>query len=137
MTDETITQAQALARVEQLIRDTAAALAPAPQLELIPHGTGTDICLNPNEPAGKVNVNRAYWLHDVPRSENLSISRQVKAYWEAQGHVITGTGTGKSPNLSGESRPDRYILGLSWSEGDKLFLEATSTCVWPEGIAPK
>lgn len=59
-----------------------------------------------------MTINRKYWLRDIPKSENLSISRQVKAYWEAQGHRIVAMGTGNSP------------------------LASTSTCVWPEGTPP-
>ncbi|MGW4468237.1 hypothetical protein ACWENQ_01050 [Nonomuraea sp. NPDC004354] len=136
MNDQTITQEQADARVNQLIRETAAVLTPKPRLELIPYGTGPDGCLTPGEPEGKVTINRAYWLRDIPKSENMNISRQVKAYWEAQGHRIVATGTGNSPNLNAESSPDHYILSLSWAEGDNLFLESTSTCVWPDGRAP-
>lgn len=136
MNDLTITQEQADARVNRLIRDTAAALTPTPRLELIPYGTGPDGCLTPGEPEEKVTINRKYSLRDIPKSENLNISRQVKAYWEAQGHRIVAVGTGNSPNLNAESSPDHYILSLSWAEGDNLFLASTSTCVWPEGKPP-
>ncbi|MFI7443506.1 hypothetical protein [Nonomuraea indica] len=83
-----------------------------------------------------MTINRKYWLRDIPKSENLSISRQVKAYWETQGHRIVAMGTGNSPNLNAESNFDHYILSLSWAEGDNLFLASTSTCVWPEGTPP-
>ncbi|GAA0950899.1 hypothetical protein [Nonomuraea longicatena] len=89
MTDTTLTQAQADARVQQLIRDTAGALTPKPRLELIPDGSGADRCLGEDASEGMVHINRAYWLRDVPVSENLNLSRQVKAYRQAQGHRIT------------------------------------------------
>lgn len=136
MNDQTITQEQADARVNQLIRDTAAALTPKPRLEPIPYGTGAEGCLTPGEPEEKVTINRKYWLRDIPKSENLNISRQVRAYWEAQGHRIVALGAENSPNLNAESNPDHYILSLSWAEGDNLFLASTSTCVWPQGRPP-
>ncbi|WP_214321456.1 hypothetical protein [Nonomuraea sediminis] len=134
--DHTITQDQATARVEQLIKDTAAALRPEPRLELIPHGTGPEECTHDSEPPGKVTINRAYWLREIPKSENMNISRQVRAYWQAQGHRIVASGKPDNPDLSGESQPDGFILALTWAEGDDLFLAATSTCVWPDGTAP-
>lgn len=136
MNDPTITQDQALDRVEQLIRDTATALKPRPRLELIPHGTGADDCLHPDEPKGKVTVNRAYWLRDIPESENMNISKQVRAYWQEFGHRIVAAGGTGNPDLSGESKPDGFTLALTWAAGDNLYLAATSPCVWPEGSAP-
>ncbi|MEV2265612.1 hypothetical protein [Nonomuraea africana] len=136
MYDKTITQEQADARVNQLIRDTAAALTPRPRLELIPYGTGADNCLAADAPEGMVSINRAYWLRDIPKSENLNISRQVKAHWQAQGHRIVAVGTGNNPDLNAESNPDHFILGLSWAKGDNLYLASTSTCVWPDGTPP-
>lgn len=38
--------------------------------------------------------------------------------------------------MSAESRPDGYLLALTWAEGDKLYPGATSTCVWPDGTPP-
>ncbi|MFI6536081.1 hypothetical protein ACIBHY_26780 [Nonomuraea sp. NPDC050547] len=133
MSSPTISQDQATTRVEQLIRDTAAALTPTPRLELIPHDA--DECVHENEPPGKISVSRAYWLRGIPKSANMDIARQVRAYWEAQGHRIVSTGglDVGHPSIGGESRPDGFILALTWVAGDNLYLASTSTCVWPNG----
>ncbi|WP_327090017.1 hypothetical protein OIE66_05200 [Nonomuraea sp. NBC_01738] len=138
MNQPTITQAQADARVTQLIRDTAAALTPPPRLELVPHGTGANDCLHDGEPEGKVVINRAYWLRDIPKSQSMNIGRQVKSYWEAQEHRIVSAGGWQvgHPNIGGVSQPDGYLLALVWTEGDNLYLEATSPCLWPDGTPP-
>jgi hypothetical protein len=132
----TITQAQALARVERLIRDTAAAITPAPRLELIPSSVPPSMCLHDDESQEQVVISRSYWLRDIPQSDNMSISRQVRAYWEKQGHVIVAAGNANNPDLSGSSRPDHFNLALTWAEGDHLYLGAASTCVWPDGTPP-
>jgi hypothetical protein len=136
MSEPTITQAEAYARVEQLIRDTASALTPKPRLELIPYGTAPAMCLDQGADERMVRVNRSYWLREIPASENMDISRQVRAHWEGHGHHITASGRGDNPDLSGQSQPDGFLLALSWAEGDRIYLGATSTCVWPEGTPP-
>ncbi|GII27054.1 hypothetical protein [Planotetraspora mira] len=134
---QTITQAQALTRVEQLLTSTASVLDPGPRLELNTIFPTTSSCLDPGpaESSKQVVVSRAYWLRDVPASANMAIARQVMDHWKQQRHIITGTGgleTGH-PHIAGESRPDGFILALGWAEGDRLYLAATSPCVWPDG----
>ncbi|GAA2647619.1 hypothetical protein GCM10010412_011290 [Nonomuraea recticatena] len=131
----TITQSHALSRVEQLIRETAAALQPQPRLELLPSSVAPNTCLAKEGSEKQVVIHRAYWLRDVPQSANMSIAHQVRARWVEQGHVITAIGgfQAGAPTIHGESMPDGYLLGLIWAEGDDLYLAATSPCVWPDG----
>ncbi|MGW4468246.1 hypothetical protein ACWENQ_01095 [Nonomuraea sp. NPDC004354] len=135
MNQPTITQAQAISRVDQLVHETAAALVPKPRLELMPFTVPPSRCLHDGDSQDKVVINRAYWLRDVPKTKNMEIARQVRAYWEAQGHRIVSTGGWEvgQPSIGGESRPDGFILALVWAAGDDLYLASTSTCVWPDG----
>ncbi|WP_143590831.1 hypothetical protein [Thermoactinospora rubra] len=130
--ESTITQSEAIARVDQLIHETANTLTPKPRLELIPSSTTPGSCLDSGKPQGQVVINRKYWLRGIPKDETMSIAHQVRAYWKKQGHRIVGSGGPKNPDLSGESHPDGFILALSWTEGDNLYLAATSPCVWPD-----
>ncbi|MFD1935875.1 hypothetical protein ACFSKW_30830 [Nonomuraea mangrovi] len=138
MNQPTMTQAQALDRVEQLIRETAAALTPQPRLELLPSSVAPHTCLDQGKSENQLVIYRAYWLRDLPRADNMNIARQVQAYWEKRGHVITATGGfhDGAPTVHGESRPDGFLLALVWAEGDDLYLASTSTCVWPNGSPP-
>ncbi|MET9341428.1 hypothetical protein [Nonomuraea sp. NPDC003804] len=130
--EPTLTQARAVARVDQLIHDTASVLVPRPRLELIEHSMPPAMCLHEGGSAEQVVINRAYWLRGVPARENMNISRQVRAHWQAQGHRITASGGPGNPTLSGESSPDHFLLALVWAKGDHLYLASTSPCVWPD-----
>ncbi|GAA3155040.1 hypothetical protein [Nonomuraea roseoviolacea] len=129
----TATSAQALARVEQLIHETADILTPKPRLESVPSFEVPSTCWDEDKSQDQIIVSRAYWLRDVPKSENMSISQQVRAHWEAAGHRIVASGRAGNPDLSGESQPDGFTLTLTWAEGDNLYLGAASPCVWPDG----
>jgi hypothetical protein len=134
---QTITQTQALTRVEQLLTSTASALDPEPRLESNAIFPTSSRCLDPGlaESSKQVVASRAYWLRDIPAKQHIAIAHQVRDHWIQQGHVITGTGGVEAghPNISGETRPDGFILALGWAEGDHLYLAATSPCVWPDG----
>lgn len=131
--DGELTQSRATARVERLIRDTAAALTPQPQLEIIPVSVTPTACLDKSESLQKIVVGRSYWLRGVGRAQHMVVSRQVAEHWKEQGfQVIAKNGRPDNPDLSGVTEPDKFILALTWASGDHIYLAATSPCVWPE-----
>ncbi|MBA2893757.1 hypothetical protein [Nonomuraea soli] len=126
MTQPAINRAQALTRVEELIHDTTRALTPRPRLEALPSFNAPTGCLDDDE--HRVVISRAYWLRDVPATENMAVSRQIRAHWESRGHRITASG---GPGLNAETRTDGFLLALVWSEGDALYLGVSSPCITP------
>lgn len=134
-TQETVTHVQALERVERLIRQTAAALTPPAELELIPYSTPPNPCAwSEDGIPERFSINRKYWLRGLPGGGIVAAARQVHDHWEAQGHAITSTGgfeTGH-PSITGTSNPDGFVLALAWAEGDNLYLAATSPCLPPQ-----
>ncbi|NUT42700.1 MAG: hypothetical protein HOV86_22210 [Thermoactinospora sp.] len=124
-----MTQEEAVTRVEQLVRSTAAVLRPRPRLELLPYSVTPNPCDYDDGEPSRFTVNRAYWLRDLPRESSADISRQIRAHWESSGHTITAQGSADKPSLFGVSHPDNYTLALVWAEGDALYLAATSPCL--------
>ncbi|MBA2893566.1 hypothetical protein [Nonomuraea soli] len=124
------TQAEAVNRVEELIRKTADTLRPPPKLELIPYTVTPNPCaFSADGVPERYTVNRAYWLRGVPTDQLKRVADQVKAHWLAEGHVITASGRAGHPDLAGVSHPDNYTLALVWAEGGSLYLAATSPCL--------
>ncbi|MFJ2029631.1 hypothetical protein [Streptosporangium sp. NPDC087985] len=133
----TMTEAQALARVEQLIKETAAVIRPKPRLDLYRPSLNPNSCLDPTDGGSedRVVMNRSYYLRDIPQDQVAEVARQVKQYWEQQGHYIEGIST-NGLNISGRSRPDDFLLSLAPTDaGDDVVLNlaSTSPCVWPNG----
>ncbi|WP_248961816.1 hypothetical protein [Sphaerisporangium perillae] len=130
----TLTQDEAVARIEQLIHDTANALTPMPRLDLYRPSLNVGSCLDPTDGGSedRVVISRTYFLRDIPKDKITNVAKQVKAYWEQQGHLIQGvseTGT----VISGRSRPDDFLLSVDHSDNDVLALGATSPCIWLNG----
>ncbi|WP_062435514.1 hypothetical protein [Herbidospora daliensis] len=131
--DDELRELRATDRVERLVRDTAGALTPRPQLELIPVSVTPTACLDKSQSLQKIVVSRAYWLRGVGRNQHMVVSRQVADYWKDQGfQVIAKNAQPDNPDLSGVTEPDKFILALTWGSGDHIYLAATSPCVWPE-----
>ncbi|MBN6053728.1 hypothetical protein JYK22_17445, partial [Nonomuraea sp. RK-328] len=99
--------------------------------------TAPSVCLDDDKSQDQVVVSRAYWLRDVPRSDNMAISQQVRTYWEDHGHRVTSVGGAGNPGVTGETSPDGFLMTLTWAEGDNLYLGAASPCVWPDGHPSK
>lgn len=135
MNESTMTQAQALSRVEQLIKETANVITPKPRLDLDRPSLNVNGCLDPTDGGSedRVVISRSYYLRDVPRDQVEEVAKQVKQYWEEQGHYIVGVSI-NGLDISGRSKPDDFLLSLApTGNNDVLNLGVTSPCVWPNG----
>ncbi|MFG2073243.1 hypothetical protein [Nonomuraea maritima] len=130
----TITKAQALARIEQLIDGTVSVIQPEPELELHEPSLNDNRCLDPADGGSedRIVVNRSYYLRGLPKDGLKEVVAQVKAYWEREGHHISAE-AGNGLQLYGRTRPDDFLVTIGWTAGDVLSLGATSTCLWPGG----
>ncbi|MBO3746835.1 hypothetical protein J5X84_12220 [Streptosporangiaceae bacterium NEAU-GS5] len=130
----TITKAQALERIQELIDGAAAAVVPKPKLELYKPSLRDATCDQPTDGGSKdrIVVHREYYLNGIPKDQLKDASRKIKTYWEQQGHYIDGVAP-DGIGIYARSRPEDFYLALSWSEGDVLLLGSTSTCIWPNG----
>ncbi|MEV4580636.1 hypothetical protein AB0K16_46155 [Nonomuraea jabiensis] len=130
----TITKAQALARIEQLINGTVSVIRPKPELELHRPSLNDGLCLDPLDGGSeeRIVVKRAYYLRGLPKDSLKEVITQVKAYWQSQGHYIQAESE-NGLQLYGRSRPEDFFMSIGWTEGDVLSLGASSTCLWPNG----
>lgn len=135
----TMTQQHASARVEQIMRDTAAALSPRPRLEIYKPGSGAGPCVaNPADTADtRIQVGVTYWLRDIGAHDYKSIGEQTLRLWKHKGYMITNTqglGTNR-PNVFAVTQDDFYA-SLEWSAKNLLSIGTTSPCLWPHGTPP-
>ncbi|MEQ4719508.1 hypothetical protein [Nonomuraea sp. B19D2] len=130
----TISKAQALVRIEQLINGTVAIIRPKPVPELHRPSLNDSLCLDPLDGGSeeRIVVNRRYFLRGLPKGALKEVIAQVKAYWQSQGHYIQAESE-NGLQLYGRSRPDDFLITIGRSAGDVLTLGATSTCLWPNG----
>lgn len=139
MFSPTMTQQHASARVEQIMRDTAAALSPRPRLELDKQDSGSGRCtINPSDTADtRIQVGVSYWLRDISVRDYKSIGEQILRLWKDKGYEISETlGIGTSaPDITAVTR-DGFNVSLDWSAKNLLSIGAASPCLWPHGTPP-
>lgn len=132
----TITKAQALVRIEQLVNETAGVIHPKPELELHRPSLNDGPCLDPTDGGSeeRLVISRTYYLRGLPKDEDAlrKIVIEVKAYWQEQGHYISGEHE-NGLQLYGRSRPDDFLMSIGRVAGNVLSLGAASTCLWPNG----
>ncbi|MGW2200311.1 hypothetical protein ACWCSH_49430, partial [Streptosporangium sp. NPDC001682] len=88
-----ISEAQALARVEELIRTALTGVTPTPGLDLDPTSLADHPCI-PNEGnilTGDIYVIRVYYLTGIPKERLVQEVRKIQTNWEKAGHKITNT----------------------------------------------
>ncbi|MER6946814.1 hypothetical protein ABT294_22550 [Nonomuraea sp. NPDC000554] len=132
----TITKAQALTRIEQLINGTVSVIHPKPQLDLYQPSLNDGLCLDPQDGGSedRIEVSREYYLRGLPKTEDAlkEVIAEVKAYWQKQGHYIAVEHE-NGLQLYGRSRPDDFLITIGREADNVLSLGATSTCLWPNG----
>ncbi|MEV2269667.1 hypothetical protein [Nonomuraea africana] len=127
---------QTVDRVEQLIQESVSAIDPPPQLELFRPSLNRRYCVGATDGGSedRIIVTRTYYLRGIPKDRIVDVAQLIRTRWQENGHVVTevnGLDTGE-PEVSAQSRPDDFILSLSWTHGDVLGIGVTSTCVWPD-----
>ncbi|MEV4568571.1 hypothetical protein AB0K12_32790 [Nonomuraea sp. NPDC049419] len=132
----TITKAQALDRIEQLINGTISVISPKPQVDLYKPSLIDDPCLGPLDGGSedRIVVGREYHLRGLPKNEDAlkRVLADVKAYWEKEGHYISGQNE-SGLQLYAHSRPEDFLMAIGWAADGVLTLGANSTCLWPNG----
>lgn len=123
-------QARATARVNQLAKDTANAIAPGVPTTVRRGGPRVGRC-GP-EFGDRVNVAYDLLLPELPAERNHQILLAAKAYFEKSGYSVTGfLSTGVSPVVNAET-PDGFNLRYVVVTDGTSFIGAGSSCVSPK-----
>ncbi|MER5318449.1 hypothetical protein [Streptosporangium roseum] len=131
----TMTQDQALARVEQLIKETVDVITPKPRLDLYRPSLNVNGCLDPTDGGAedRVVISRSYYLRDIPMDQIGEVTRRVKQHWERQGYYIE-TASKDGLAVFGHSQPDDFLISIGPTGDDNvLSLGVSSPCIWPTG----
>ncbi|MFJ2029742.1 hypothetical protein [Streptosporangium sp. NPDC087985] len=133
-----ISEAQALARVEELIRSVLTGVTPTPGMDLIPTSLADHPCI-PDEGnilTGDIYIVRTYYLTGIPKERLVEAARHIQANWEKAGHKITSTHAFDQgePQLSGWTDDD-FRLAVETVERDstlQFLFSVVSPCFPPD-----
>lgn len=129
-----MTEAQATARVEELVRQGVDGIDPKPRLSLFPTSLAEHPCI-PNEgnvSTGEIYINRSFYLKGLPKDRLAEAGLKIKENWEKAGHRFTtshGFDKGE-PRLWGVTG-DEFDLSLSTAATMEITLTVNSPCFRP------
>jgi len=130
-----MTQQQAAARAQQILRDTASGVQPPLRLRVDPDMTMPSEC---NTQIPRVSVTYAFFLSGLTESQEGTAALKIRAYWKKRGYNvgISGGFTDGQPYIAAETQ-DHFLIGLDWNTtGGPVFISATSPCAIAESTAP-
>lgn len=131
----TITQQQAIERVDRYIADAVAALPVDPTLT--PESEALDsACMDPtdNGPRNRITVTKGYWLDGTPQDANEIYFDALRQWWTTHGFdILEDDRTVGARYLWVEQRSDGFRMSLQESAEGSVSLGATSPCIWPDG----
>jgi hypothetical protein len=135
--EKTMTTDQVTTRIEQIIRDTVAAINPTPQLQMVDYLSQPTTCVDPTDggSSDRTVLNRHYRLVGIPTDRNGEVGQQVKIYWESKGYDITSAVrlNSRDPQITAFTKPDEFSISLKTGGDGSLGIGSTSPCFWPNG----
>jgi hypothetical protein len=135
---ETLTENEAVARLEDHLQLAAGQLDPCPRLE--PGLSGTMPCDDPTDggPMGRVFVEAHYMLRGVDPADNRRVFDTLYRFWTEHGYALLQDlrDREKAPQLKVRHADDGFSISLRQNLADELKLSGSSPCVWPGGNPP-
>ncbi|MDT0331453.1 hypothetical protein [Nocardiopsis lambiniae] len=133
--EETMTEDEAAAKVDQHITNAASALPETVELEPLGPVTFAS-CDDPTDggPRGRVTVGQDQWLRGLPMEENEQNAELLYEYWTTNGYRVIRDERPDKLSIAVENEEDGFLMSLRVSIQGSLSIGASSPCVWPEGI---
>ncbi|WP_166355417.1 hypothetical protein [Phytoactinopolyspora limicola] len=123
-----MTEAEALERAEQHIADAVAQIIPAPSVE--PRRRLDIPCRDQaGRDDGLYQVERRYWLHDLPVEDNRQTFDTLYAYWTDTGYEIVDDIRDRAQARALTAHSDGFTVHLLESVEGELSIRATSPCI--------
>lgn len=132
--NETITQDEAAAKVQEHIDGTLTVLSEEAELETR-RGTLFAACDDPTDggPENRVTVSETFWIRGLPAEDNTSNIDLMYEYWMDNGYEVLRDERPDSMSVTVEHSEDAFRVSLRVSNEGSLSISASSPCVWPEG----
>ncbi|MFI5613841.1 hypothetical protein [Amycolatopsis sp. NPDC051903] len=132
--ESTITEKQAHDRVEDYVRQAFGALPATASRTLFSQNRAE--CTDPTDdgPPGRFEISVTYEITGLAVASFGAQFDAVVAWWRAHGFTVV---TDKRPSdqyVFARNASDSFDMSIQANDLGKLYLGATSPCVWPNGV---
>ncbi|WP_020662200.1 hypothetical protein [Amycolatopsis benzoatilytica] len=129
----TITETEARDQVEAYVRDAFAALPSSAARQLFSRNRSE--CTDPtdNGPAGRFEISATYEVTGLKPDTFAAQFDAVLKWWQGHGFTVLTDRRPADQYVFARNERDGFDMSLQANELGKLYLGATSPCVWPGG----
>lgn len=129
----TITEAEARDRVEDYVRGAFSALPAPAGRELFSRNRSE--CTDPTDhgPAGRFEISATYEVTGLEPDTFTAQFDAVVKWWQGHGFAVLTDRRPTDQYVFARNERDGFDMSLQANELGKLYLGATSPCVWPKG----
>ncbi|MFD9892820.1 hypothetical protein ACFWY9_26040 [Amycolatopsis sp. NPDC059027] len=129
----TMTEQQAQDRIEQYITAASSALPATAQRKL--NWQNRSECADPTDkgPRGRFEVSTDYEIVGLDRTSFPAVFNAVVEWWNAHGFTVLTDNRPQDQYVFARNNTDAFDMSIKANDLGKLYLGATSTCVWPNG----
>lgn len=132
----TITEQQARDRVEKYIDDTLAVF-PASTTKKLDRANRSE-CTDPtdNGPGGRFEISSTYQLVGLDPASYPNLFDTIVQWWKTHGFTVLHDSRPTDQYVFARNDTDAFDMSLQANDLGKIYLGATSPCVWPNGTPP-
>ena len=132
----TITETEARDQVEAYVRDAFGVLPAPAARELFSRNRSE--CTDPtdNGPAGRFEISATYEVTGLKPDTFAAHFEAVLKWWRGHGFTVLTDRRPADQYVFARNERDGFDMSLQANELGKLYLGATSPCVWPNGTPP-
>ncbi|WIY01051.1 hypothetical protein QRX60_44630 [Amycolatopsis mongoliensis] len=132
----TLTEQQAAERVESYIQSVLTVFPPATERK--PDSHSRSECTDPtdNGPRGRFEISSGYQLLGLDPATFDDHFDAVVGWWKAHGFDIVTDHRPKDQYVFARNKTDSFDMSIEANDLGKVYIGATSPCVWPNGTPP-
>jgi hypothetical protein len=132
----TITEQQAREKVEQYIRGALGALPGTARRTLFSRNRSE--CGDPTDhgPCGRYEISATYEITGLDPARYAERFTAIVHWWAAHEFTVLSDARPKGQYVFVRNKVDGFDMSLEANDLGKLYLGATSPCVWPDGTPP-
>jgi hypothetical protein len=129
----TLTEQQALERIEDYVHRAVAVLPTGARLEAL-SSPESHACDDPtdNGPKGRVFASNLYWVRGIEQQDTAKYLEGLRRWWSEQGFSVVTDAWDKAQSITMENKENGFRMSFRKGDTDPA-IGASSPCVWPKG----
>ncbi|CAM3930121.1 hypothetical protein NOGI109294_19120 [Nocardiopsis gilva] len=128
--ETTINEDEASEQIERYVNEAVDVLPEQARLE--PLGSSTSAPCDEGR-IDWVNVERSYWVEDLPKEDAQRNIELIYDHWEESGYELVSESKSDDVTISFKNPEDSFTMDASVNGDGAILISVISPCIWAEG----